>query len=199
MIGHAGETPSTCASLAEVLAPQTIEHAAPVLRVAADVVVRVRLELGAGLIDPALRRAVAQFLPHRGRAPVLRLGRHVAATLDQEDALARRREGVGHRAAARAGPDDHEVEVRGCACGGSARLHRASPRPGALAMIWSIRRWSSMARSSRISGGVPVRMLRDEVTIHRLVAADVPHARAGSAAAGARGGARARSRRWTRT
>ena len=142
----------------EVLAPQTIEHAAPELRVAADVVVRVRLELGTGLIDPALRRAVAQFLPDRGRTPVLGLGRHAAATLDQEDALARRRQGVGHRSAARAGPDDHEVEC--------VAVHVAAQRAstgvvtsGALAMIWSIRRWSSRARSSRISGGAPVRML----------------------------------------
>ena len=49
----------------EILAPQPVQHAAPELRVAADAVVRVRPELAAALVEPALGRPVAQVLPDR--------------------------------------------------------------------------------------------------------------------------------------
>ena len=95
----------------EVLASQPVEHAAPELRVAADAIMRVRLELPPAVVEPALRRAVAQLLPHCVGAPVFLFLRHEVAALDQEDPRAGPGKGVRHRAAAGAGADDDDVVV----------------------------------------------------------------------------------------
>ena len=57
----------------EVLAPQSIQHAAPELGVSADAVVGVRTELTAALVQPALLRPVPQILPDGLGIPVLGL------------------------------------------------------------------------------------------------------------------------------
>ena len=55
----------------EILAAQAIEHAAPELGVAADAVVRVREELGAVSVEPALGGSIAQVLPDSLGIPVV--------------------------------------------------------------------------------------------------------------------------------
>src|SRR5687767_1891047 len=59
--------------LAEVLASQPEERRAVELRVPADIIVGVWVQLGAGGSTPRLLRVVAALLVHRERAPVLRL------------------------------------------------------------------------------------------------------------------------------
>ena len=70
----------------EVFAPETVEDAAPELRVAADAVVRVRAKLAAALVEPAFRDPVAEILPDRFGAPVLLFLRNEVAAFEDEDA-----------------------------------------------------------------------------------------------------------------
>ena len=97
----------------EVLAAQPVEHAAPELRVAADVVVRVGPELAAAFVEPALLRLIAQVLPDRLRIPVLRFLGNEIAPLEHEDARPGLGKRVRHRPAARAAPDDDDVVALG--------------------------------------------------------------------------------------
>src|SRR5918993_882023 len=55
----------------EIFPPKAIEHAAPELRVAADVVMSVRAELLAPLVDPPLIRLIAELFPDGFGIPVL--------------------------------------------------------------------------------------------------------------------------------
>src|SRR5688572_3731093 len=96
--------------LAEVFTPEPVEHAAPELAVAADVVVAVRIERLTPCVEPELPGLVAQVLPDSLRIPVLLFLGDEAAALEDEDASRRVRQRVGDRAAARAGPDDDDVE-----------------------------------------------------------------------------------------
>jgi hypothetical protein len=97
---------------AEVFSPQPIEHAAPELAVAADVVVAVRVEGAPVRVQPQLLGLVAQMFPHGLRIPVLLLlGDEVAALEDENPRLAFR-QGVRDGTAARAGADDDDVEVQ---------------------------------------------------------------------------------------
>jgi hypothetical protein len=97
----------------EVFTPQAEERAAPELRVAADTVVCVRPERPpdqASLVNPPLLLwPVTAVLPHRFRIPVLLFLGHEVAALEDQDAGRARGQGVRHRAAARAGPDDDDV------------------------------------------------------------------------------------------
>ena len=81
------------------------------LRVAADVVLGVWPEALTLLVDPLVRGDVALPAEDLLGVPVLRLAREVAAALEQQDPLARRRQPVRQRAAARAGADDDHVVV----------------------------------------------------------------------------------------
>ena len=73
----------------EVLAPQPVEHAAPELGVAADAVVRVRAELAAALVEPALRRSGSgRCFQTASGIPVLVFLRHEVAALEDQDARA---------------------------------------------------------------------------------------------------------------
>src|SRR5204862_5663149 len=81
------------------------------LGVPADEVVRAGVELLAVAVVPGLLDVVAVLDLDGARVPVLLLARHVAAPLEEEDALARGREAVGERPAPRAGADDDHVVV----------------------------------------------------------------------------------------
>ena len=72
---------------------------------------RVRRELAAAVVEPALARAVAEVLPDRVRIPVLALLRHEVAALEDEDARRVLRQRLRHRAAAGAGADNDDVVV----------------------------------------------------------------------------------------
>ena len=97
--------------LVEVPLAQAEEDRAVDLRVAAHVVLRVRPERDAVLVVPTLRGDVALAAEDLLGVPVLRLSWHVTATFQEQDPLARRRQPVGERAAARAGADDDDVVV----------------------------------------------------------------------------------------
>jgi hypothetical protein len=70
-----------------------------------------RLERRAVLVDPLLAGEVALLAEDLGGVPVLLLARQVAAALEHQDALARRGEAMGERAAPGAGADDDDVVV----------------------------------------------------------------------------------------
>src|SRR6516164_4077329 len=72
----------------EVLAPQTEQRRAVEFRVAADVVVSMRMKLAAITIAPRLFRRVSPLEVDGARAPVGLLARDVAAALKEQDALA---------------------------------------------------------------------------------------------------------------
>src|SRR5438876_10229819 len=97
------------AQLAEVTLPQPEQGGAVELRVAADVVVRVRMEFLAVLVPPLFLRAVAAVEHDRLSVPVLLLARHVVSALEQQDAFAGGSEAVGLAADDRAGAGVAEV------------------------------------------------------------------------------------------
>ena len=101
--------------LLEVALAQAEEDRAVELGVAAHEVLRVGLEGRAVLVVPGLAREVAALEEDLRRVPVLGLARGVAAALEQQDALAARRQAVGERSAARtASDDDHVVVLAHC-------------------------------------------------------------------------------------
>src|SRR5215216_4076793 len=98
------------AELAEVLSAQPVERSAVQLGRSTLVVVDLWLEgLSRLRVVPGVLRDVAVVDEHVRRRPVLRLARQPVTTLEQQDALARRRESVDERAAARAAADDDHV------------------------------------------------------------------------------------------
>ena len=97
--------------LAEVLLAQAVERRAIELRGAADEVVDLRLERRAGAVLPRIGRDVAVLDEDLAGGPVLRLARQPIASLEQQDALAGRREVRGQCPTARAGADDDDVVV----------------------------------------------------------------------------------------
>src|SRR6516165_3866956 len=100
--------------LLEVALAQPEQDRPKELRVATHEVLLVRLERLTVLVVPDLAREVAVLSEDLAAVPVLRLARKVAAALQQEDALARRREAMGQCAAARAGADDDDVVELAC-------------------------------------------------------------------------------------
>ena len=101
------------AQLAEVLLAQAEEGGAVELGVAADGVVRVRVQVAPARVPPDLLGLVATLQIHGGGVPVLLLAPDVVAALEQQDALPRGSEIVDQRPPAGPGPDhDHVVAVR---------------------------------------------------------------------------------------
>ena len=107
--GRRGSTPVL--ELPEVLPAQPEERGAVELRVPADPVVRVRMELPALGIPPHFLRRVPPLQIDGLGAPVGLLTRDVVTPLDEQDALARRGQAVGESSTAGAGPHDDDVEV----------------------------------------------------------------------------------------
>jgi hypothetical protein len=99
--------------LAEVPLAQAEQDRTVELRVAADEVLLVGLEGAAVLVVPELAGKVAVVDKDLTAIPVLWLARQVAATLQQQDPLARRRQLVRQRATAGAGTNDDDVVVLG--------------------------------------------------------------------------------------
>ena len=99
-------------NLAEVLFAKPEQRRAVELGVAADVVVRVRVERLAVLVLPHLLGVVFRLDVDRPRAPVVLFAADVVAAFEQQDPFAGWGEVIGQRAAARAGADDDHVVVR---------------------------------------------------------------------------------------
>ena len=108
--GPGGRQPVVVLQLAEVLLAHAVQRGAVQLGGAADEVVHLRLEerLVLGAV-PVVGRDVAAVHEHVQGGPVLRLAGQPVAAFEQQDALARRGEVAGERAAARPGPDDDDV------------------------------------------------------------------------------------------
>src|SRR5438445_6735457 len=143
---------------AKVLLAQPEQRGAVEFRVAADVVLRVRMERAAILVLPHVLRVILRLHVDRARTPVVLLAGHVIPALDEQDLLARRRKLVHERTAARAGADDDHVVMRHA--GLSMKPHLKMQR--ALDGWWSLaqrtrrrpqRRTYSSAASSMPSGG----------------------------------------------
>src|SRR4029453_2162525 len=95
--------------LAKVLSPQPEQRRAIEFRVAADVVVGVRMQGMSIGGTPHLLRVVLRLDVDGARTPVVLLARHVAAALEDQDALAGRGEPKRERTAAGARSDDEDV------------------------------------------------------------------------------------------
>src|SRR4051794_4420186 len=94
---------------AEIALAQSQQHRAVHLRIAADPIVNAGMERRAVAIAPGLRRLVPVRPEHRVAAPVLLLARQEVTAFEDQDALARRGQAVGERAAAGAAADDDDV------------------------------------------------------------------------------------------
>ena len=103
--------PVVMPQLAEVLLAQTVKGRAVHLRRTADVVVDPGLERLAVRVVPGVGGDVAVVHEDRLGEPVLELARQPAATLEKQDALPRRCEVAGERAAAGTGTDDDHVVI----------------------------------------------------------------------------------------
>src|SRR3954452_7834650 len=112
--------------LAEVLPAQPEQRGSVELGVAADVVVRVRVQRPSVAVLPLLLRMVFRVDVDRARAPVVLLAAHVVAALHDQDFLPGRREVVGQGAAAGAAADDDHVVMRHA--GLSMKRHRKMQR-----------------------------------------------------------------------
>ena len=95
--------------LAEVFFAQTKQRRAEKLRVAADIVVRMRMQLVAVSVVPLFFGLVSALEVHGARIPVVLFARHVTAALEDQYFLSRRRQLVGERAAAGAAADNDDV------------------------------------------------------------------------------------------
>jgi hypothetical protein len=93
----------------EILATQSIQDAAPELRVPAYAVVGVWTKLPPLAIDPGFRDPVLQMFPDRFRIPILSFLGNKISTLEDENPRSRRGEGVCDRAAPGAASDDDDV------------------------------------------------------------------------------------------
>ena len=79
------------------------------LGVTADAVMDAWMELAAVPIKPCLLRLVSVVDEDRSARPILALARQISASLQQQYALAGRRQFMRQRTAACAGPDDDHV------------------------------------------------------------------------------------------
>ncbi|MCG3163382.1 MAG: hypothetical protein JMDDDDMK_04779 [Acidobacteria bacterium] len=101
------------ANLAEIFLAQSEQRRAVKFGVAADVIVRVRMQRPAIPVVPDFFRVVFRFDVDGARFPIVFLARHESAAFEQQNSFARRREFVRERPAARArADDDHVVMVR---------------------------------------------------------------------------------------
>src|SRR6266699_1255175 len=96
-------------NLAEVFFAQAEQCRAVELRVAADKIVRVRMQLFAINVARRFFRVVPGFQGDCARAPVVLLARHVIAAFEQKNLLTGGREFVSERAATRARADNDYV------------------------------------------------------------------------------------------
>src|SRR5262249_21597198 len=127
--------------LTEVLAAKPEQRGAVELGVAADPVVRVRMEGLAVAVAPDLLRLILPREVDRPRAPVVRLAWHVVAALEEQDLLAGRGQRPRQRAAARARADDRDVvALHGPSLPARTRGRASCRRP---------RRWSGREHSRR--------------------------------------------------
>ena len=97
------------AQFAEILFAQTEQSSAVKLRVAAHVIVGVRVEILAVLVKPGLLGVVVAVHVDDLGVPVCLLARNVVAALENQDPLSGRRQVVGERSATRTGSDDDYV------------------------------------------------------------------------------------------
>src|SRR3954469_15597719 len=109
--GPRGGAAAVMPDLVEVALAQAEEDPAVDLGVATHEVLRVRTERDTVAVVPPLAGDVSLAAEDLPGVPVLALAREVAATLEHQDLLARRRETVRERASAGAGPDDDHVVV----------------------------------------------------------------------------------------
>ena len=93
----------------EVFSTQPIQHAAPELAVAADVVVAVGRKLTAIGVEPDFARLIPQLPPDRVRVPVLVFLWNEVAALDDQDPRRRLRQRVGECPTAGAAADNDDV------------------------------------------------------------------------------------------
>src|SRR5258705_11064516 len=98
-------------NLAKIFFAKTKQRRAVEFRVAADEIVRMRVQLFAVNVAPGLFGVVLSVKVDRAGAPVVFLARHVVPTFEQKDLLTGGREFVGERAAARARADNDYVVV----------------------------------------------------------------------------------------
>src|SRR5881628_3445247 len=96
--------------LSEIFLPQPEKRRAVEFCVAADVVVRVRMELFAIDIPPRLLCLVFALNIHRLRIPVVLFTGNVIAAFDDEDTFTRGGERIRECATARSGSDDDDDE-----------------------------------------------------------------------------------------
>src|SRR6266516_3655647 len=97
--------------LAKILLAQAEKSCAIKFRVAAYIVIRVRMQDAAIRAAPLFLCVISSFHVYRSGIPVLFLARHIRPALDQEDTLATRRKFPGQSATARAGTDDDKIVI----------------------------------------------------------------------------------------
>src|SRR5215469_7833038 len=95
--------------LVEIFPPQTKQRSSEELRVAAYVIMRVRMQLGAMPIAPDFLGLILGVEIHRGRVPVILFAWNVIPAFEHQDLFPRRRELRGESSTARAGSDDDHV------------------------------------------------------------------------------------------
>ena len=147
---------------------QAEEHAAPELRVAADAVMRVRTKRPCRVVEPRLRRPIAQLLPDGRGIPVLGFLR-ARNRRARRSGSARRcpASACAMRAAAGAAADDDDVVTARSRC-------TTDPRLGVDLIHQPLVVDGPLEAHLRLPAFA---IDRGEVAIHRLVAADVPKAR----------------------
>src|ERR1044072_828253 len=101
------------ANLPEILLAKSKERRAIELRVAADIIICVRVKLMASAIAPGLFRVVPRLYIHGAGVPVLLLALDVIAALQEQDALSRVRESVRERPPSSSRADDDYVVMIG--------------------------------------------------------------------------------------
>src|SRR5262245_13851556 len=105
--------------LAEILLAQAKQRRAEKFRVAADIVIGVRMEFVAVLVAPLLFSRLFPFESDGARIPVGFFSRHVAAAFENQNLLARGCKLVSKGAAAGAAADNDRVVVIICRHGDS--------------------------------------------------------------------------------
>ncbi len=117
------------AQLAEVLGPQPVQRRAVELRRAADEVVHLRLERLAVGVVPGVLGDVAVVDEHVVGGPVGRLAREPVTALEEQDALAGRRQVAHEGPAAGAAADHDDVVASSCQLRQSFGEDDAAPPP----------------------------------------------------------------------
>src|SRR5215216_5611826 len=109
--GPRGRDAAVMTNLTKVFLSQTKERCAVEFGVAANEVIRMRMQLLAVAVAPRLFGVVFTFEIYGARAPVLLFPRNVIAAFEEQGLLAGGREFVGECAATRARADDDYVVV----------------------------------------------------------------------------------------